>query len=100
MLHLYAALCVDWLWALAQTFGVISLICQLVCLETGAVRRAPAFDESSVDADDHLFGRFIRFSVLGNFPLNLFVYALPIRVDSTSVGGMGSSAHRWEEHSE
>jgi hypothetical protein len=40
-------------------------------LETGAVRRTPAFDESSVDANDHLVGRFIRFSILDNFPLNL-----------------------------
>ena len=29
-------------------------------LETGAVRRTPTFDESSVDANDHLVGRFIR----------------------------------------
>jgi hypothetical protein len=46
--------------------------------ETGAVRRTPTFDESSVDANDHLAGRFIRFSILGNFPLNLFVDALPL----------------------
>ena len=31
-------------------------------LKTGAVRRTPTFDESSVDANDHLLGRFIRFS--------------------------------------
>jgi hypothetical protein len=69
-------------------------------LETGAVRRTPTFDESSVDANDHLVGRFIRFSILGNFALNLFVDALANRVDPASGGGMGSSAHRWEEYSE
>jgi hypothetical protein len=69
-------------------------------LKTGAVRRTPTFDESSVDANDHLVGRFIRFSILGNFPLNLFVDALPNRVDPTTGGGMGNSAHRWEEHSQ
>src|SRR5271166_2163594 len=69
-------------------------------LETAAVRRTPTFDESSVDANDHLVGRFIRFSILANFPLNLFVDALPNRVDPTPGGGMGSSAHRWEERSE
>src|SRR5271166_5255273 len=66
-------------------------------LQTGSVRRTPTFDESSIDANDHLLGRFIRFSILGNFPLNLFVDALPNRVDPASGGGMGSSAHRWEE---
>ena len=40
-------------------------------LETGAVRRTPTLDESSVDPKDHQVGRFIRFSILGNFPLNL-----------------------------
>ena len=46
-------------------------------LQTGSVRRTPTFDESSIDANDHLLGRFIRFSILGNFPLNLFVDTLP-----------------------
>ena len=69
-------------------------------LETGAVRRTPTFDESSVDPNDHQVGRFIRFSILGNFPLNLFVDALPNRVDPASGSGMGSSAHPWEEHSQ
>src|SRR5580700_11124576 len=46
-------------------------------LQTGSVRRAPTFDESSIDANNHLLARFIRFSILGNFPLNLFVDALP-----------------------
>src|SRR5208282_4320744 len=69
-------------------------------LQTGSVRRTPTFDGSSIDANDHLLGRFIRFSILGNFPLNLFVDALPNRVDPASGGGMGSSAHRWEEHSQ
>jgi hypothetical protein len=54
----------------------------------------------SIDANDHLLGWFIRFSILGNFPLNLFVDALPNRVDPASGGRMGSSAHRWEEHSQ
>jgi hypothetical protein len=39
-------------------------------------------------------------SILGNFPLNLFVDALPNRVDPASGSGMASSAHRWEEHSQ
>src|SRR6202051_4475645 len=68
--------------------------------QTGSVCRTPTFDESSIDANDHLLGRFIRFSILGNFPLNLFVDALPNRADPASRGGMGSSAHRWEEHSQ
>src|ERR1700693_254576 len=57
-------------------------------------------ESSSIDANDHLLGRFIRFSILGNFPLNLFVDALPNRVDPTPGGGMGNSAHRWEGHSQ
>src|SRR5271165_5083494 len=69
-------------------------------LQTGSVRRTPTFDESSIDANDHLLGRFIRFSILGNFPLNLFVDALSNRVDPASDCGMGSSAHRWEQHSQ
>src|SRR5271165_6087551 len=69
-------------------------------LQIGAVRRTPTFDESSIYANDHPLGRFIRFSILGNFPLYLFVDALPNGVDPASGGGMGSSAHRWEERSE
>jgi hypothetical protein len=46
-------------------------------LQTGSVRRAPTFDESSIYANDHPLGRFIRFSILGNFPLYLFVDAVP-----------------------
>src|SRR5580704_5362653 len=69
-------------------------------LQTGSVRRTPTFDESSIDANDHLLGRFIRFAILSNFPLNLFVDALSNRVDPASNCGMGSSAHRWEEHSQ
>jgi hypothetical protein len=57
-------------------------------------------ESSSIDANDRLLGRFIRFSILGNFPLNLFVDALPNRVDPASGSGMGSSAHPWEEHSQ
>jgi hypothetical protein len=69
-------------------------------LQTGLVRRAPTFDESSIYANDHPLGRFIRFSILRNFPLYLFVDALPNGVDPVSGSGMGSSAHRWEEHSQ
>jgi hypothetical protein len=65
-------------------------------LQTGSVRRTPTFDESSIYANDHPLGRIIRFSILGNFPLNLFVDALPNRADPASGGGMGRSAHRWE----
>src|SRR5271157_2508496 len=69
-------------------------------LQISAVRRRTTFDESSVDANDHLLGRLIGFSILGDLLSNLFVDALANRDQPASGGGMGSSAHRWEKHSQ
>jgi hypothetical protein len=69
-------------------------------LQTGAVCRTATFDESSVDANDHLLRRLIGFAILGDAPPNLFVDALSNRDDPASGGGMGSSTHLWEKHSQ
>jgi hypothetical protein len=69
-------------------------------LQIGAVRWRATFDESSVDANDHLLGRPIGFSIFGDLLSNLLVDALSNRDQPGSGGGMGSSAHRWEKHSQ
>jgi hypothetical protein len=45
-------------------------------LQIGPVRRRATFDESSVDANDHLLGRLIGFLIFGDLLSNLFVDAL------------------------
>src|SRR5271165_2631845 len=69
-------------------------------LQIGAVRRRATFDESSVDANGHLLRRLIGFSIFGYLLSNLFVDALANRDQPASSGSMGSSAHRWEKHSQ
>jgi hypothetical protein len=69
-------------------------------LQIGSVRRRATFDESSVDANDHLLRRLIGFSIFGDLMPNLFVDALANRDQSTSGGGMSSSTRRWEKHSQ
>jgi hypothetical protein len=44
--------------------------------------------------------RFIGFAILADVPPNLFVDALSDRDDPASYGGMGSSAHWCEKHSQ
>jgi hypothetical protein len=58
-------------------------------LQIGAVRRRATFDESSVDANDHLLGQLIGFSIFGDLLSNLFVDALSNRDHSASGGSMG-----------
>ena len=69
-------------------------------LETGAVRRTPTFDESSVDANDHLLRRLIGFAIFGDLLSNLFVDALSNCDQPGSGGGMVSSTRRWEKYSQ
>src|SRR5271166_6311123 len=69
-------------------------------LQIGAVRRRATFDESSINANDHLLGRLIGFSIFGDLLSNLFVDALANRDHPASGGGVGSSAHRWKKHSQ
>jgi hypothetical protein len=42
-------------------------------LQIGALRRRATFDESSVDANDHLVRQLIGFSIFGDLTLNLFL---------------------------
>src|ERR1700719_2150137 len=69
-------------------------------LQIGAVRRRATFDESSVDANDHLLRQLIGFSIFGDLLSNLFVDALANRDQPGSGAGMGSSTRRWEKHSQ
>jgi hypothetical protein len=69
-------------------------------LQIGAVRWRATFDESSVNANDHLLGRPIGFSIFGDLLSNLFVDALANRDQPASSGGMGSSTRRWKKHSQ
>jgi hypothetical protein len=68
-------------------------------LQIGPVRRRATFDESSVDANDHLLGQLIGFSIFGDLS-NLFVDALSNSHQPGSGAGMGNSTRRWEKHSQ
>jgi hypothetical protein len=55
-------------------------------LQIGPIRQRATFNKGSVNANDHLLGRLIGFSIFGDLLSNLFVDALSNRNRSASGG--------------
>jgi hypothetical protein len=64
-------------------------------LQAGGIRGTATFNEGSINANHHLLRGLVRYSILCDCPLNLFVDAFAHGQDAASRGSVIGSARGW-----